>query len=123
MRLICLTWACLAVFGCDSQKSPTYSPPLVSYAIVENGKTILPTNVVSQRLITLSGPDRLESMRDLVLAAHHQCKAVLEATLTGGLDGTDVWTVRCEGANWIIWFYPDGTQEVRTCDSSATCSI
>jgi len=137
-RLFWATLSLTAVSGCDARKSPP-SPAQPSYAIVENGNPILPTNDLSQRLITLSGPDRLESFRGLIVSANHACDVVSSATLAGGLDGTDTWLVRCQACRrlsdaeraiqgtsvgdckndrtWAVWFYPNGNQEVTSCQS------
>jgi len=142
------TIVAIALCACDSRKA---SPPSVgtSYAFVDAGNPALPTNDLSQRLIALSGADRFDTLRQMVVRANHRCDAVSSALLTGGLDGTDTWRVQCNDCStpieinplvqrqlednhspvsfkackaarsWAVWLYPNGNQEVVACQEGS----
>lgn len=112
---ILLAFASLS--SCDKGSPSWDREPTVPHEFRDTGSQVMPTNDASQRLISLSGPDRFASFVQILAMHNERCDTVSKAILTGGLDGNDTWRVRCQdGREWTVWFYADGDMDLTKCD-------
>ncbi len=110
------------LLNCKGEGEGNANEPPVSYASREPGSVAAPTNEISFQLLRLDGPTRLASFRANIIQSGKQCNFVTNAVIMGGIDGTDMWRVKCaDSGDWAVWFQPGRATEVIRC-SNASCS-
>jgi hypothetical protein len=117
---VALLTCCVA--SCGNGGKDARQQPAVSYASREPGSAAVPTNDASFQLLEQEPSARLASLQFLVGQSGRHCNAVTAGVFEGGLDGTDLWTVKCsDTGEWHLWFRPYGTPDIAHCPS-ARCS-
>jgi hypothetical protein len=59
---------------------------------------------------------RFTTFKSLIVASGKTCGSVTNASLVGGLDGTDEWLVDCNNSGrWQVWFRSNGAHDVDQC--------
>jgi hypothetical protein len=111
-----------AAVACD-ERNPERSPlePRASDASIKEGSGVQPTAALSFELINESPEKRRASFQETLVSAGKNCSSVREALLVDGLDGLDVWRVKCANSGpWLLTF-ENNNVDVEPCGSSAEC--
>jgi hypothetical protein len=83
------------------------------------GAHAFPTNEISLLWFEQAPDKRRMLFRDLLVSKEKGCDQVSEAILKAGLDGTDLWLVRCtNSADWVVTFTEGSQPEVESCTPS-----
>ena len=91
----------LAVGACDQR--PTQPAP-ESTSVRAPGA--VPTHELSFDLVGRGPEERLAILKQIIVESKNPCAVALQATLEGGVDGTDEWTLICSDRAWTIWLKP-----------------
>jgi hypothetical protein len=111
--------ALMLLSSCSNEDDDQAPEHPLSYASQDPGVNVVPTHDLSFQLMAADGPTRLGSFQQLIARSGRQCNFVTSAVLTGGLDGTDEWRVKCaDTGTWAVWLKPGEVTDIARCPTA-----